>query len=168
MVSEKLDLAEASLALELRQQLRPALDSLLANELFLRPVSFSSPAFVHEIGAPTYRRHPHRQSSKRDRAILSFLMRAAAKTSPLSTFMHTEVLLPNLGEGGDAVGAAEVGVSRGAVTLIGEGFLWCCGRFEHTAWMRNPMIDLTGGASDAPAQSIEGARWAAVARGAGC
>lgn len=145
VVSEKLDLAEASFELELRQHLRPALDSLLANELFLRPVSFSSPAFVHEVGVSTCRRHPHRCSSKRDRAILSYLMRAAAKTSPLSTFMHTEVLLPSQGEGGDALGAAEAGVSRSAVTVIGEGFLGCCGRHEHTTWVRNPVIDLTEG-----------------------
>lgn len=73
------------------------------------------------------------ESTKRERAVLAYLIRAAAKTSPLSTFMRTE-LIGEKTAGPEVLDAPWAGVSRSALAVLYTGALTRPGDREHARW----------------------------------
>jgi hypothetical protein len=89
--SASLALAERALAEETETRLRGGLRQIAANPEFERAIALTSPD-LYEAMQRSAGSGGQAASTKLERSILAYAMRAAAKTSPLSTFMHQAVL----------------------------------------------------------------------------
>lgn len=94
---ELLPRAEQSLQDELQSQLRPQLRAVLKNDLFHHALTVGSPGVASH--AQREKKLPKKPlPDNYERSLLSYLIRAAAKTSPFSSFMSTTVLAIAEGE----------------------------------------------------------------------
>jgi hypothetical protein len=97
--SAALTLAEAALQNEIPTHFRGRLWGLSADKDFRRALALASPDLCADIIRQEQELIACSRVTRQDRALFSYIMRAAAKTSPFSTFLHT-ALLETEGDGG--------------------------------------------------------------------
>jgi hypothetical protein len=85
-IAHAVDEAERGLREEQEEWIRPRIRALFTSEDFLRPLALAAPQLSRRL-LDERTRLP--VDSKLQRTLLGYWMRAAAKTSPFSTFMHT-------------------------------------------------------------------------------
>jgi hypothetical protein len=83
--------AETTLGAEIETHLRPRLQEASAADALRRPLVLASPALTTAL-CGSDRRHGSHGPTKRERSLIAYLARAAAKTSPFSAFMHSGLL----------------------------------------------------------------------------
>ncbi len=79
--------AEQALQQDMQQRLRPALRASLADADFVHALAINNPRLYQKALKPQEWADGKTGSSKTERSLFSYMARAAAKTSPLSTFM---------------------------------------------------------------------------------
>jgi hypothetical protein len=75
------------LATEMDTRTRPALRASLADACFAHALALNAPRLQEKLQDPREWNHGSAASSKSERTLMNFMARAAAKTSPLHTFM---------------------------------------------------------------------------------
>lgn len=136
--------AEACLRREIDSHLRRRLRALACSEDLLRPLALASPGLFEALR----RAEPPAQASstKLERALLAYAMRASTKTSPFSVFMHQAVLEldPGVVTGMPSLDPREREsrsyLNRGALTALHHAALGCCGREDHALVALNPTL----------------------------
>lgn len=110
--------AEAELKREILTHTRDRLHALTRQEAFLRPMALASAALAKQLAQPI---HPNQrpQSSKLERSLLAYLQRAAAKTSPFSTFMYNALCTFDASHAGESIDIA--GATRSSVAYVNRG-----------------------------------------------
>ena len=87
-----LDGAEPALAAGVREHLRPGLHALLDDGDFVRALALGSPELYRTLARERARPPAAAASSKAERSLLAYVVRAATKTNPFGTFMHLGVV----------------------------------------------------------------------------
>jgi hypothetical protein len=124
--SDSLEAARAELdrllPIELDAHLRPGLARLASEERFRQPLAVASGSLAERLQAEPPVGASSGGSTKYERAIWTYLMRAAAKTSPFSTFMFTQLLEAG-GDAGGAPRASEGAARRGSVAYVNRALV---------------------------------------------
>ena len=91
LLVDSLDAARATFDAEMQTVLRPALRAPLRDASFRRALEMASPGLAAQ--ARRERKLPHKsEPDNYERSLMGYVMRATAKTSPLSSFMATSSL----------------------------------------------------------------------------
>jgi hypothetical protein len=116
--------AAAALPEEIRDHLRPRLWAAADDPHFARALALASPDLYRSVEREGRRRSRGASSTKVERSLLGYLLRATVKTSPFSTFMHVAAVdtrpdwpraVPDLGAG---VPLTRATLSRGVISRV--------------------------------------------------
>ena len=140
--------AEAVHEEDVQSHVRPAVRRLVGRDEFLRPLVIASRSLYEQTVRNASERPTGASATKAERALLSYLARASAKTSPFSTFMHLAVLESS----GDSHGpppldaddrTSRTSLNRGLIFAIRRAAWGCCGDRRHASFVTNPAITWT-------------------------
>jgi hypothetical protein len=138
--------AHDSLREEVTGHIRPRLLRMATEETFLRPLALASPTLSAAIRRGGLSGASGPRATKVERKVLAYLIRAAAKTSPFSTFLHHAVVrldrspsggLPRL-DPNDRYSRSYL--SRGAIVALYRAAFGCCGCADHATFAVNSSI----------------------------
>ncbi|GID30470.1 hypothetical protein [Paractinoplanes brasiliensis] len=151
---------------EIHRHLRPALRTTTTGEDFRRPLALAAPQLLAKLlSAPAG--DSGIRATRTERSLISYLMRAAAKTSPFSTFMYTSVVDLSAGAGPEPCRrTSRSTLNRGLVDALRRAARGCCGDPEHARLVKNPAITWTssGLESMAPTRGAHDGRVLRLAR----
>jgi hypothetical protein len=147
--TEQADGAEKAYAEEGPSHVRKRLHQIAQDEDFRRAIATASPDLFARLRqwAPSA---DAASATKIERSLLSYLMRAAAKTSPFSTLMHHAVLEVDpsseevLRDPDPRTRRSRTYLSRSVLLLLWRQALGCCGDLGHAQLSLNPSLR-TGG-----------------------
>ena len=145
-ITESLESIDRTLTEKVSTDCVTGLASILKNEAFRQPLAIASPSLFRRLVAQEQTVHSGKPDRRLRRSLFSYAIRAAAKTSPFSTFLHHAILDKCMGESQfTSFSVADLEsqsyLSRGAVLALRNAALGCCGRKVHASFVLNPSIE---------------------------
>jgi len=138
---------------------RPALRQLAKHEGFLQPLVMASRSLFERITQQAGHEPNTLTATKTERSILSYIVRASAKTSPFSTFMHLALMEADPGRDRpqrlDATDrASRTSLNRGVIFKIRRHSFGCCGDRRHALFAMSSTVKwIEGGGLEVMAPS---------------
>lgn len=138
--------ASETLHEEVTDHIRPGLLSIATQEAFLQPLALATLTLAEAVRRGELSGATGLRSSKLERKLLAYAMRAAAKTSPFSTFMHHAIVRVGVSSEGGLPGLSALDrrsrsyLSRSLIAALHRAAFGCCGRVNHATFALNPSL----------------------------